>query len=66
MQGWIGVVDHPYFAITGRDGRYVLADVPPGDYTGAVWHERLSTQESRMTVASKGTVDTTFTFTAAR
>ncbi len=66
MQGWIGVVDHPYFAVTGRDGRYTLPDVPSGDYTVAVWHERLGTQESRVTVAAKGTVDAPFTFTGPR
>jgi plastocyanin len=66
MQGWIGVVDHPYFAVTGGDGRYRLTDLPPGDYTVAVWHERLGTQASRVTVASKATVSAPFTFTAAR
>jgi plastocyanin len=32
MQGWIYVFDHPFFQITGADGRFRLANVPPGDY----------------------------------
>jgi hypothetical protein len=66
MQGWLGVLDHPYFAVTDAEGRFTLRDVPPGDYTLAVWHERLGTGTSRVTVAPKGTAETHFTLTAAR
>ena len=40
MRAWIGVVEHPYFAVTGADGTFELTNVPPGDYTVAVWHEQ--------------------------
>jgi plastocyanin len=33
MEGWIYVVDNPYYAITGPDGKFSITDVPPGDYT---------------------------------
>ena len=32
MEGWIYVVDNPYYAITGADGKFSIADVPPGTY----------------------------------
>ena len=32
MEGWIYVVDNPYYAITGADGKFTISDVPPGDY----------------------------------
>ena len=32
MRGWIFVFDHPCFAVTGRDGKFCLEDVPPGRY----------------------------------
>jgi hypothetical protein len=32
MEGWIYVVDNPYYAVTGADGKFTIADVPPGDY----------------------------------
>ena len=33
MEGWIYVVDNPYYAVTGADGKFSITDVPPGDYT---------------------------------
>jgi plastocyanin len=33
MEGWIYVVDNPYYAITGDDGKFRITDVPPGTYT---------------------------------
>jgi plastocyanin len=62
MQGWIGVVDHPYFSVTGADGRFTLRDVPPGEYTVAVWHERFGTREAKVSLAAKGTQDVPFGF----
>lgn len=32
MQGWIYVFDHPFFQVTGVDGRFRLAKVPAGNY----------------------------------
>lgn len=33
MEGWVYVVDNPYHAVTGADGGFTIADVPPGNYT---------------------------------
>jgi len=33
MEGWIYVVDNPYYALTGADGTFSITDVPAGDYT---------------------------------
>lgn len=32
MRAWIFVFDHPYYQLTGSDGRFHLAGVPPGEY----------------------------------
>jgi hypothetical protein len=32
MEGWIYVVDNPYYAITKPDGKFSITDVPPGTY----------------------------------
>ena len=45
MHAYIGVVDNPYFAVTGPDGTFEWKNVPPGDYTIGVWHEKLGEQE---------------------
>jgi len=38
MESWALVADHPYYALTDRDGRFQLADIPPGTYRVAIWH----------------------------
>ena len=30
MNAYVGVLDHPYFAITDADGKYTLEDCRPG------------------------------------
>ena len=63
MQAWIGVLDHPYFAVTGRDGSFAFKNVPEGTYTVAVWHERLGTRDAQVTVAPHGTETVPLTLT---
>jgi plastocyanin len=40
MIGYIGVVAHPYFAVSDGGGAFRIANVPPGKYTLRTWHER--------------------------
>src|SRR6185503_6864051 len=62
MNAWIGVVDHPYYAVTSTDGTFSLKGLPPGTYTIEAWHERLGTQTQTVTVGEKETKDVAFTF----
>ncbi|MBI5367909.1 MAG: hypothetical protein HZA54_12790 [Planctomycetes bacterium] len=39
MSGTVMVVTHPYYAVTDEDGKFTLADVPPGAYKLSAWHE---------------------------
>ena len=39
MGAWIYVFDHPYFAVTGPDGKFTIESVPAGHYTVEYWHE---------------------------
>jgi plastocyanin len=45
MSGIIVAVDTPYFALSDRAGRVVLANVPDGRYLMHVWYERSSAEE---------------------
>jgi plastocyanin len=51
MSATILVAGNPFFAVTGADGRFTLAGVPPGKYTVELWHERLGTKTQAVTVA---------------
>lgn len=63
MQGWLGVVAHPYFGVSGADGVVTLANVPAGDYSVGVWHERFGRQTAKVTVTPQQSAATTFTLT---
>ena len=41
MVGYVYVLDTPYFAKTGADGKARLAAVSPGSYEAHVWHPRM-------------------------
>lgn len=62
MQASIGVLDHPYFAVTGEDGSFSIENLPPGDYVLEAWHETLGTQTLEVTVEAQGTAEAEFTF----
>ena len=40
MFGYVTVVDHPYFAVTDKDGNFKIANVPPGKYTVEAMHRK--------------------------
>jgi plastocyanin len=42
MFAWVTVVDSPYFAVTGKDGKFTIKDVPPGKYTVTALHRKAS------------------------
>jgi len=62
MRAWIGVSEHPYFAVTGADGSFVMENVPPGNYTVAAWQEKLGTAEQTVTLGASAKSDLIFSF----
>lgn len=62
MHAWIGVVAHPYFAVTGADGAFQLRNVPPGQYVIETWQEEFGKQEQPITLAPSGKSELTFTY----
>jgi plastocyanin len=59
MEGFVVVLQNPYSAVTDKDGHYEIGNVPPGNYTLAVWHTRAKAQPKPVTVdaAKPATVD---------
>jgi hypothetical protein len=55
MGAWCFVMDNPYFAVTNDAGAFEIKNLPPGDYTLGVWHEKFGDQEVKVKVDPKGT-----------
>lgn len=65
MSAYVGVLDHPYFAVSGADGTFEMKNLPPGTYTIEAWHEKGGTQTQMVTIGAKETKDISFSFKAA-
>ena len=64
MTAYIGVLAHPFYAVSGKDGSFSIKNVPPGDYTLVAWHEDLGEQTFKIKVAAKGTLSQDVTYNA--
>ena len=64
MYAYVGVVDNPYFAVTGNGGKFELKTIPPGTYTVEAVHEKLGRQSQQVTLGEKDSKEITFTFKA--
>ncbi len=56
MSAHIGIVDHPYFAVTDAEGGFVLPKLPPGKYTLGVWHEELKAEDQEIEIKTGASV----------
>ena len=65
MNAYVGVVNHPYFAVTDKAGTFELKTIPPGTYTIEAWHEKLGRQTQSVTLGEKDAKDIAFTFKVA-
>jgi plastocyanin len=65
MNAYVGVLDHPYFAVTKDDGKFALNNLPPGTYTIEAWHEKLGPMTQSVTIGPKESKEVAFTFKPA-
>jgi hypothetical protein len=65
MAAYVGVLPHPYFAVSKADGTFEIKGLPPGTYTVEAWHEKFGTREQKVTVGEKQTQAVSFTFNNA-
>ena len=64
MHMYLNVVDNPFYAVTGPDGRFELKGLPPGEYTIAAVHEQFGEQTMKIIVGPRETKQAAFTFQA--
>ena len=62
MHAYVGVLSHPYYAVSGEDGTFTIDGLPPGTYTLEAWHEKLGTKTATVTVGTGETKTADFTF----
>ena len=62
MLGYIGVLSHPFFAVSSSDGSFSISGLPAGDYVVEAWHELYGTQTISVSVAEGGTEQIEFSY----
>jgi polysaccharide lyase family 4-like protein len=68
MKSYMGVLKHPFFAVSAEDGTYTIKGVPPGKYTIVAWHEGGATGTEKtmeVTVAASGAAKADFSYGAS-
>jgi hypothetical protein len=61
MFAWVSIFDHPYFAISAKDGTFKISNVPAGKYTLKAAHRKagVATQEIEVKEGEPTKVDLT-------
>lgn len=62
MRAYIGVLSHPYFAVTGADGSFAIKGLPPGEYELEAWHEKFGAKTLKVQVKEKSDATGDFHF----
>jgi hypothetical protein len=64
MFAYLGVVDHPYFSVTDKDGNYKISGVPAGDYTVEAFHLKAGSSAQKVKVGADEKKSQDFTLEA--
>jgi plastocyanin len=62
MSAYIGVLEHPFFAVSAKDGTFAIEGIPAGTYTLEAWHEELGTRTLTVTLQESGMEDVAIDF----
>jgi plastocyanin len=55
MRGWLLALPTTRYAVSGEDGTYRIADLPPGKHKLKIWHERFGERDAEVEIAAGGT-----------
>jgi hypothetical protein len=57
MGSWIGVLEHPFYAVTDAMGKFEIKNLPAGKYRISVWHEGIKFEDQEIVVKGDHTAD---------
>lgn len=60
-RGYVAVLPHPFFSVTGRNGSFAIEGLPPGEYAVVVWHEKFKEARAKVSVGARETKVANFT-----
>jgi plastocyanin len=63
---FMAVFTHPFFSVTGTDGKFTISGLDPGTYEITAWHEKLGVQTASVTVGANDTKTQNFKFTTPK
>ena len=66
MKAYAGVMNHPFFAVSDRSGKFEIRGLPAGTYKLIVWHEAYGNQEIEVTLIPGESRNVDFTFDAEK
>lgn len=62
MGAYVAVIPNPFFAVTGKDGKFSIKNLPAGTYELEAWHEKLKPQTVSVTVGEGDVKTSDFVF----
>ena len=66
MKAYVGVMNHPYFAVSDKSGKFEIRNLPAGAYKLVVWHEIFGEQEIDVTLQPGESRTADFNFDVAK
>lgn len=64
MSAYVGVMDNPFYSVTGEDGTFSIKGLPAGEYEIVAWQEKYGEQSQKVKVGDGEAKTADFTFKA--
>ena len=62
MFAYVGVLNHPFYSVSDKDGTFTIKNLPPGKYTIEAYHRKAGKQTAEVTVEGTDAKEANFTF----